>query len=201
MTRTLGAALLVVLVALAVFAWGTDDFRAFTAETARREQVLRQPHALPSVTLEDQDGRRFGLEAYRGRLVAVEFIYTGCQSICRSLGTAFKQIHDTVAPQRFERDFALLSISFDPQRDDPAALAAWAQAHGADGQHWRVARVADPAELASLLAAFGVIAIPDGLGGYEHNAAIHLLDRNGRLARIDDIEAPRRFLALAGLQP
>jgi len=200
-TRTLGAALLVALIALAVFAWGTDDFRAFTAETARREKVLRQPYALPSVTLEDQDGRRFGLEAYRGRLVAVEFIYTGCQSICRSLGTAFRQIHDTVAPQRFERDFALLSISFDPQRDDPAALAAWAQVHGADGQHWRVARVADPAELASLLASFGVVAIPDGLGGYEHNAAIHLLDRNGRLARIDDIEAPRRFLALAGLQP
>ncbi len=201
MTRALGASLLVALAALAVFAWGTDGFRAFTAETARRETVLRHPRALPSVMLEDQDGRRFGLDAYRGRLVAVEFIYTRCETICRSLGGAFRQIRDTVAPARFERDFALLSISFDPQHDDRAALAAWARAHGADGQHWRVARVAEPAQVAPLLAAFGVVAVADGLGGYEHNAAIHLLDRNGRLARIDDIEAPHRFLALAGLQP
>ncbi|MCC7082402.1 MAG: SCO family protein [Burkholderiales bacterium] len=201
MTRALGASLVVILAALVVFTWGTDGWRAFTSETARREQVLRNPRPLPAVVLEDQDGRTFELSDYRGRSVAVEFIYTRCQSICRSLGMAFRQIRDAIAPQRLEHELALLSISFDSVHDDVPALAAWASAHGADGRHWRVARVRDPAQLGPLLEAFGVVVIADGLGGYEHNAAIHLLDRDGRLVRIDDIDTPQRFLAQAGLQP
>ena len=47
----------------------------------------------------------------------------------------------------------------------------------------------------ALLSAFGAVAVPDGLGGYEHNAAIHLLDDAGRLVRISDIEAPQAFIA------
>ncbi len=198
--RTVGASLAISLAALATFWWGTDGLRAFTAETARREQVLRSPRPIPVVELEDQDGRRLALDDYRGRRIAVEFIYTRCPSVCRSLGTAFRQIRDAVPPQHLGNDFALLSLSFDPEHDDPAALKGWADAHGADGRHWRVARIADPAQLAALLEAFGVVVVPDGLGGYEHNAAIHLLERDGRLARIADIEEPRRFLAEIGLQ-
>ncbi len=200
MIRTLAASALVVLAALAVFTWGTDGWRAFTSEAARRERVLRDPRALPDAVLEDADGRVFDLRDLRGREVAVEFIYTRCPSLCRSLGSAFKQIADTVAPERFEHDFALLSISFDPGHDDRAALAAWGAAHGADEQRWRVARLRDPAQLAPLLDAFGVVVIPDGQGGFEHNAAIHLVGRDGRLARIDDIDEPQRFLADAGWQ-
>ena len=47
-------------------------------------------------------------------------------------------------------------------------------------------------ELKRLLAVFGIVVIQDESGGFTHNAAIHLVDRNGRLARIydqDDIEA------------
>ena len=57
---------------------------------------------------------------------------------------------------------------------------------------WSLARVRDDAELKRLLAVFGVVVIQDESGGFTHNAAIHLVDRNGRLARIydqDDIEA------------
>lgn len=201
MIRTLGASLLVALVALAVFTWATDGWRAYTSETARRERVLRDPRPLPALALQDQDGRLFELDDYRGRTLAVEFIYTRCPSVCRSLGTTFRQIRDATVPRRLGSDFALLSISFDPAHDDVPALAAWAAAHGADGVHWRVARVRDAARLAPLLDAFGVVVIPDGLGGYEHNAAIHVLDRTGRLARIEDIDAPQRFLARVGVQP
>ena len=37
----------------------------------------------------------------------------------------------------------------------------------------RVARPRDARQTAALLQAFGEVAVPDGLGGYEHNAAIH----------------------------
>lgn len=171
----------------------TDGFAAFTAEAARRAEVLRVPRQLPAAALEDQDGRAFSLQDYRGKLLAVEFIYTRCSTICRELGVAFRQIRDRVPPSMLGSGFAMVSISFDPVRDDPRSLKAYGEAFGADGRHWRVARVRDATDLERLLDAFGVVVIPDGLGGFEHNAAIHLLDRGGRLVSIDDIDEPVAF--------
>ena len=201
MIRALIASVAVVLAATGVFSWATDGFSAFTAETARRALVLRQPRPIPPVVLEDQQGRAFTLADYRGRQLALEFIYVRCDSVCRSLGAAFKQISDTLPAGVLGRDLALLSISFDPLNDDVAALREWAARQGADGEHWRVARPRDARQTAALLQAFGVVAVPDGLGGYEHNAAIHLLDHDGRLVRISDIEAPRDFIAALAPQP
>lgn len=186
---------LVILLGSSVFWWGTDGLAAFTAETARRVDILRSPRRLPAVVLEDQDGRAFSLQDYQGRLVAVEFIYTRCTTICRSLGMAFKQIRDRVPQQSLGRDFALVSISFDPDRDDLANLKAYGRAFGADGTYWRIARVRSNADLKRLLVAFGVTVIPDGLGGFEHNAAIHLVGRDGKLAQISDIDQPLAFAA------
>lgn len=191
--RSLAATALVTLLGLGVFWWGTDGLAAFTAESARRVEVLRSPRALPATVLEDQDGRSFSLQEYQGRLLAVEFIYTRCATVCRTLGLAFRQIRDRLPQDALGRDIVLLSISFDTQRDDPASLRAYGHNFGADGAHWRVARVRSQAELAPLLAAFGVVVIADGMGGFEHNAAIHLLGRDGKLAQIGDIDQPLAF--------
>lgn len=193
--RTVVASLLVSVIGVAAAWWGTDGFRAYTAEGARREAVLRSPRPLPDVLLEDQDGRRFRLQDYTGRLVAVEFIYTRCETLCRAMGAAFRQIRDGVPPQTLADDFALVSISFDPGYDDPRRLSRYARDFGADGRYWRIARPLAAADSAALLHAFDIVVIPDERGGYEHNAAIHLLDRAGRLASIDDIGEPARFLA------
>ncbi len=184
---------LVTLLGIGVFWAGTDGFTAFTAETARRADILRTPRSLPAVALEDQDGRRFSLQDYQGRLLAVEFIYTRCATICRSLGMAFRQVRERLPTQMLGRDVVLLSISFDALRDDPASLKAYGQAFGADGAHWRIARIHSEADVAPLLAAFGIVVIPDGLGGFEHNAAIHLLGRDGKLAQISDLDQPVAF--------
>lgn len=191
--RSVVIGMLVTVIGIGILWLGTDGFVAFTAETARRTALLRAPRALPAAVLEDQDGRLFGLQDYRGKLVAVEFIYTRCSTVCRTLGTAFKQIREHVPQQVLGRDFALLSISFDTEADTPRRLKAYGDAYGADGKHWRVARVRNAAELHTLLDAFGITVIPDGLGGFEHNAAIHLLGRDGRLALISDINEPIPF--------
>jgi protein SCO1 len=191
--RSVVATVLITIVGIGALWHSTDGLAAFTAEAARRAEILRSPRPVPAAMLEDQDGRTFSLQDYRGKLLAVEFIYTRCMTICRTLGTAFRQIRDHVPQPMLGSDFALLSISFDTARDDTPSLKAYGDAHGADSRHWRVARVRNAAELQQLLDAFGIVVIPDGLGGFEHNAAIHLLDRHGRLALITDIDEPVLF--------
>jgi protein SCO1/2 len=127
--------------------------------------------------------------------VAVEFIYTRCPTLCRTLGVEFRQVSELLHAQRLADDVALVSISFDPDHDLRRELARYARDHGADGEHWRVARVRNAADRDALLQAFGVVVIPDGLGGYEHNAAIHLVDARGRLVQIADIGQPAQFVA------
>jgi protein SCO1 len=191
--RSVVVTVLMTLLGIGALWHSTDGFAAFTAEAARRAEILRSPRRLPAAVLEDQDGRTFSLQDYRGKLLAVEFIYTRCSTICRSLGMAFRQIRDHVPQAMLGSSFALLSISFDAERDDTPSLKAYGDAHGADSRHWRIARVRNAADLQPLLDAFGVVVIPDSLGGFEHNAAIHLLDRDGRLASISDIEEPVVF--------
>lgn len=191
--RSVVMTVLVAVAGIGVLWHGTDGFASFTAEAVRRAEILRAPRRLPAAVLEDQDGRPFSLQDYRGKLLAVEFIYTRCMTVCRSLGLAFRQIREHVPPSMLGSKFALLSISFDTARDDPARLKAYGDAYGADGRYWRIARLRSAADLKPLLDAFGIVVIPDGLGGFEHNAAIHLLDRDGRLAWISDIEQPIAF--------
>ena len=52
---------------------------------------------------------------------------------------------------------------------------------------WQAARPLTPDGLQQLTAAFGITVIADQLGGYTHNAAIHLVDPEGRLVDIFDL--------------
>ena len=52
-------------------------------------------------------------------------------------------------------------------------------------------------ELAQLLRAYQVVVIADGLGGFEHNAALLVIDAQGRLLRIFDYTETDMALAYA----
>lgn len=184
--RGIIATVLATVVGAATLAAATDGLLALTSEGARRLAVRTAPRALPAVVLEDQDGRRFRFDDYAGRIVLVEFVYTRCPTICSTLGEVFARLGAAFAGERARGEVGFLSISFDPEYDVPAALAAYAEQHGADGRSWRIARPGDPAALQALLETFEVVVIPDEFGGYQHNGAVLLVDRHGRLARIYD---------------
>lgn len=54
---------------------------------------------------------------------------------------------------------------------------------------WRIAATAHERGLAALLRTFGVVVIPDGMGGFVHAGTVYLVDWRGRLARILDPDA------------
>ncbi len=193
MRGLLGSAL-ALLYGVFILGAGSDGFRAFTSEAARRLAVAEVPRLLPAAALEDGAGREFALGDYAGGLVLVTFIYTGCPDICATVGDSFEQLYRALPASVRGGAVSLVSISFDP-RDQPADLAAYARRYGASDAAWRMARVIDDGARRAVLEAFGVVAITDGAGGFVHNAAIHLVDRRGRLARIIDYDRPDLALA------
>ena len=172
----------------------TDGFRAFTSEQARRLEVVSQPKAPPAVVLEDQDGRHFRLSDFSGRVVLVDFVYTQCRSLCRTAGALVQPLSRSLAQDKATSDVMLVTISFDPARDTPAVLRAHAQRLGADPARWRFARPIDPMQLPALLKAFGIVVLADSNGEFQHNGAVHLLARDGRLVAIHDYEARDEIL-------
>ncbi len=165
----------------------TDGCRAFTTESARRLAVARAPVEVPDVVLQDQVGESFRLAELRGRWVVVEFVYTRCETLCLALGSELAQLETMLATAIAEEKVSLLSISFDRERDTPAQLASYLRRMRSRGTGWRAARTTDAAGLDRLKRAFGITVLPDGTGGFVHNAAIHLVDPDGRLVRIVDL--------------
>lgn len=189
--RTAAASVVICSLGGTLLALGTDGFRALTSEQARRRAVARAPRTLPAVALEDQDRRTFELADYRGRAVAVSFVYTRCRSICAVSNAGFHRLDVAERSRGHVRDerLALVTISFDPT-DTPERLREHAAHYDADGRSWRFARPRDPSQLATLLNAFGVTVIPAPGGDFQHNAAVHLVNADGRLARVLDADAP-----------
>lgn len=177
--------------------WATDGGSTFTAETARRAAVAEAPRPLPATMLEDQDGMATSLDAYRGRVVLAEFVYTRCTTLCTILGATFENLRDTIEDEGLAGDVALLSISFDPDHDGPDELTDFALRFGGADPLWTFARPRDRHDMDALLDAAEVIVIPDNFGGFIHNAAIHVIDADGNLVRIVDSDAGAEALAIA----
>lgn len=95
----------------------------------------------------------------------------------------------------------LLSVSFDPAHDDVATLARYARDLRAEPDLWRFVTLRDASALESLLRAFRVVVIPDGFAGYEHNAALLVVDADARLVRIFDYDELEEALHFARSLP
>ncbi|WP_010677983.1 SCO family protein [Bacillus timonensis] len=184
--RTTFACLLILLFGCALFYTGTDGFRAFTAETARVNQLIEDKPAFPDVTFEDSEGRTYPISEFHDKYVFITFLYTSCTTVCPKLEMNMAQVYEQVPQEYFGKDIVFLSISFDPTRDDPATLRKYRTYFGADGETWRMARISNETELKALLDEFGVIVIPDGRGNFAHNSAFYLVDPNGSLIDVMD---------------
>ena len=188
--RTLLASLALLLAGGVALGAATGRFQAFTTEAARRLAVQQHPAQTPAVPLQLQSGARIGLADLRGKWLLVDFIYTRCPTYCLALGSEFAQLQDRLAGPIAQGRVQLVSISFDPERDTPPQLAAYLQRSGDRGRGWLAARPIDSRGLEQLERAFGITVIADTMGGYTHNAAIHLVDPRGRLVEILDSGDP-----------
>ncbi|HEX8720334.1 MAG TPA: SCO family protein [Pyrinomonadaceae bacterium] len=102
---------------------------------AGREAHVSSKMSIPDVELLDQDGRkvRFYTDLVKGRVVAVNFIFTTCTTICPPLGATFARVQKELG-ERAGREVHLISISVDPATDTPERMKAWgAKFHAGPG--------------------------------------------------------------------
>lgn len=80
---------------------------------------------VPDFKLTNQDGKKFSLKDYRGKALAVTFIYRECPlpEFCIKMSKHFSDMANQIAADsEGKKKIRLLSISFDPERDTPEKL-------------------------------------------------------------------------------
>lgn len=138
----------------------------------------------PDFELVDQTGAPLSSASLRGHIVVVNFIFTSCTSACplltERMATVARVLNPTRAPE-----LRFLSISIDPERDTPAALTAFANAHGAIDRRWSFV-TGDPATITAVIAGYKMAAqkqaaTPDGHYDIVHSERFALVDERGAL--------------------
>jgi protein SCO1/2 len=88
------------------------------------ERFAQIGREIPDFTLTNQDGKRFSLKDYRGKALAITFIYAQCPlpDYCIKMSTNFSDLANQVRDTDLKDKIRLLSISFDPSRDTPEKL-------------------------------------------------------------------------------
>jgi cytochrome oxidase Cu insertion factor (SCO1/SenC/PrrC family) len=74
--------------------------------------------------LKNQHGKeaRFYTDLIKGKLVAINFIFTTCTTICPPMGANFAKLRTLVG-----EDVHLISVSVDPKTDTPERLKTWSE--------------------------------------------------------------------------
>lgn len=202
--KTFAASTAVLLAGLTLLLHATEQGRAFTTEALRRSQVERAPQALPDLALLDANGARHNLHAWlqtSNKVWVVNFIYTRCQTVCSAQGATYQQLQAELEKQAAtnasQGGVGLLSISFDPENDNAAALKDYAQRMRIDPATWQVLTLRNASDRQRLLDAFGILVLPAPLGEFEHNAAFHIVNAKAQLVRIVDMATPSLALEAA----
>jgi cytochrome oxidase Cu insertion factor (SCO1/SenC/PrrC family) len=101
------------------------------ASACKREPELARFYPVPEFSLTDQTDQTITLADLKGRVWVADFIFTHCAGTCPMMTDKMRKLHDQLPPE-----IRLVSITVDPERDTPKALAAYASERGAPRDRW-----------------------------------------------------------------
>jgi protein SCO1/2 len=192
------------VVALALAAWPGAAPAHDASQHAESSQAERLPviGPAPDFALTSQDGERVTLADYRGKVVAVAFIFTTCPDICPLLTANMVRVQDELGAD-FGTKIAFISITVDPERDTPDVLKEYAEMFGANLEGWTFL-TGDRAAVKDVGRRYGIFAAKAAGGEVDHTLLTSLVDRQGVLrlqyigARFDLEEFRGDLLKLVG---
>lgn len=153
------------------------------AQTAR-------PFDIPDIAVVTQNGQavRFRSDLIDGRLVAVNFIFTTCTTVCPVMGARTARLQSLLGARAAE--VSLISISIDPKNDTPERLAAWSRRFNAK-PGWTLV-TGEKGEIERLLRAFGVASADPA----SHTPMLLIGDPSGGWERVDGLAEPSKVAKL-----
>jgi protein SCO1/2 len=181
---------------------------AFAHDSASKISGAMQSERLPvigtapSFDLVSQDGHRVKLADYRGRVLAIAFIFTSCPDVCPMLTANMAQVQQDLGSE-FGRSIAFVSITVDPEHDTPPVLKEYADNFAADLSGWTFL-TGDPKTVRDVVRRYGVFARTSAAGDVAHTLLTSLVDGDGQLRvqymgeRFDLEEFRRDLLSLVG---
>ena len=165
-----------------------------------QESPLPKIAPAPEFMLTSQDGAHVTLADFRGKVVAVTFIFTLCTATCPVLTPMMSFVQDRLGAD-FGAKIAFVSITVDPERDTPEVLKEYAQAFGANLAGWSFL-TGTPAAIREVTHRYGVYASRSENGDVDHTFLTSIIDPNGILrvqylgVRFDPEEFRRDLLSL-----
>jgi protein SCO1 len=122
-----------------------------------------------------QNGEAFDSRSLRGKVWLASFFFTSCTGPCPRLNRAVFDLQE--ATYQYP-DLRLISISIDPERDTPEALAAYAKRYKADAARWTF--LTGPMATVDHLS--GEVFRTGRIGNSQtHSTRVMLIDRRGRV--------------------
>ncbi len=146
---------LAVLATAAAFVAAATSFAHEPAPNVSATQTRPLTLSIPNAQVLDQGGRplNFYRDLVKGKTVAISFIFTSCQAVC-PVTTAM--MRDAQAQTGANTGVQFISVSVDPETDQPAVLARYAARYRA-APGWAFV-TGERAQIEKLLKAFGVSA-------------------------------------------
>jgi protein SCO1 len=190
-------ALVLTLVVLAAVMLGQSHD---TPQQTSQQQPLPRIAPAPEFALTSQDGAQVRLADFRGKVMAVTFIYTLCSTTCPVLTPMMSFVQDQLGSD-FGKKIAFISITVDPERDTPEVLKEYAQAFGANLAGWAFLTGA-PDAIRDVTRRYGVFAAKTADGDVDHTFLTSIIDPHGILrvqyigVRFDPDEFRRDLLSL-----
>jgi protein SCO1/2 len=154
----------------------------------------------PDFDLRAEDGTKVALRHYRGKVVAVTFIFASCSATCPTMTAKMATVQDDLETA-FGPKVAFLSITVDPEHDTPEVLKDYAHAFGANSVGWHFL-TGSPRAIADVKRRYGVFAANSPDRELEHTNLISIIDPRGKLrvqylgVRFDPDELRRDLLSL-----
>ena len=170
------------------------------AEPAAQEQELPKIAPAPEFALISQDGASVKLADYRGKVVAVTFIFTLCADTCPVLTPMMSFVQDQLGAD-FGEKIHFVSITVDPERDTPEVLKEYAQAFGANLSGWSFL-TGTPDAIRDVTRRYGIFAAKTANGSIDHTFLTSIIDQRGILrvqylgVRFDPEEFRRDLVSL-----
>lgn len=155
-------------------------------ETARLGPP-RQARQLTEFRLTERSGRPVDRAEFQGKILVVNFVFTGCSLACYEVSRRMTELQGYVASKP---DVQLVSFSVDPRTDTPEVLSAFADRLKADPKRW-LFLTGEKADMYRLIESSFLPKAPLDApslipGNFDRAERIVVVDRSGKVRRYFD---------------